>query len=580
LKFLLSTKKQKIRLNLFRFNVVLSIHFRLKSEIKNQMKLKFYIFLFLLSSAVFAQSKQVETSIDTTKNKIGAEFKLTLKTVVSSTQKVEFPKLKNIGALEVIQSYPIDTVKKDGNYELIKKYGLTQFDSGRYTIPSIKILIDKKPFLTDSIKVEVANVKVDTLQQKMYDIKDITTVDEGIGSWWIYLLIVLAILGIGAFVYWYAKKHQKKKIEEEVYKTPIEKATSLLNNLEQKELVQKGEIKEYYSELTDIARNYIEEAIHIPAMESTTSELIQAIKAASTQKKMTLTPETVENLERVLRQADLVKFAKSKPLDFEITDDRNKIQKVILTLDNAIPTEVPEDIEDQLLNEAQRQKQIKEQLRKKRNARIGYSVAAVVLLLFVTTTFFVVTKGFNYVKDNIIGHPSKELLEGEWVKSAYGNPAVLIETPKVLKRMDTQKALPKEAMALIKEMQLFAYGSMIDNFYVTVSTAKFKQPTEIDLSKALEGSLKIIEAQGGQNIIVKQEDFQTNEGIQGVKGYGTMSILNPQTKTSTKAYYELLLFKQDQGLQQIMILHEEGDTYANEITTRILNSVELQRANN
>jgi len=529
---------------------------------------------------IFAQQKPIETSIDTTKNKIGAEFKLTLKTVVNSKSKVEFPKLKNIGALEVIQSYPVDTVKKDDTYELIKKYGLTQFDSGRYTIPSIKILIDKKPFFTDSIKVEVANVKVDTLQQKMYDIKDISSVDEGMGNWWIYVLILLVIIGIGAFVYWYVKKRQLKKIEEEVYKTPIEKATSLLNSLEKKELVQKGEIKEYYSELTDIARNYIEEAIHIPAMESTTSELIQAIRAASTQKKMTLTPETVENLERVLRQADLVKFAKSKPLDFEITEDRNKIQKVILTLDNAIPTEVPEDIEDQLLNEAQRQKQIQAQLRKKRNARIGYAVAAVVFLLTATTTYFVVTKGFNYVKDNIIGHPSKELLEGEWVKSAYGNPAVLIETPKVLKRVDTEKVLPKQAMALIKEMQLFVYGSMIDNFYIAVSTSKFKQPTDIDLSKALEGSLKIIEAQGGQNIIVKQEDFQTNEGIQGVKGYGTMTILNPETKTSTKAYYELLLFKQDQGLQQILILHEEGDTYANEITTRVLNSVELQRASN
>ncbi|HJY12075.1 MAG TPA: hypothetical protein VJ304_04760, partial [Flavobacterium sp.] len=108
------------------------------------MKLKFYIFLFLLTSAVFAQQKQVETSIDTTKNKIGAEFKLTLKTVVSSKSKVVFPKLKNIGPLEVIQSYPIDTVKKNDTYELIKKYGLTQFDSGKYTIPGIKILIDKK----------------------------------------------------------------------------------------------------------------------------------------------------------------------------------------------------------------------------------------------------------------------------------------------------------------------------------------------------------------------------------------------------------------------------------------------------
>ena len=544
------------------------------------MKLKFYIFLFLLTSAVFAQQKQVETSIDTTKNKIGAEFKLTLKTVVSSKSKVVFPKLKNIGPLEVIQSYPVDTVKKNDTYELIKKYGLTQFDSGKYTIPGVKILIDKQPFLSDSIRVEVANVKVDTLQQKMYDIKDITAVDNGFGDWWIYVLIGIVIIGIGVFVYWFVKKRQQKKIEEEVYKTPIEKATSLLNNLEQKELVQKGEIKEYYSELTDIARNYIEEAIHIPAMESTTSELIQAIRLASTKKKMTLTPETVENLERVLRQADLVKFAKSKPLDFEISEDRNKIQKVILTLDNAIPTEVPAEEEDQLLNEAQRQKQIKLQMLKKRNKRIAIAVGTVVFLLVATTTFFIVTKGFNYVKDNIVGHPTKELLEGEWVKSEYGNPGVLIETPKVLKRMDTEKVLPKETMALIKEMQLFTYGSMIDNFYITVSTSKFKNPVDLDLGKTLEGTLKIIEAQGGQNIIVKQEDFQTNEGVQGLKGYGTMSILNPVDKSSTKAYYEILLFKQDQGLQQIMILHEEGDTYGNDIATRILNSVELRKASN
>jgi hypothetical protein len=83
----------------------------------------------------------------------------------------------------------------------------------------------------------------------------------------------------------------------------------------------------------------IEEAIEIPAMESTTSELIVALRAASLKKKMSVSEDTIENLERVLKQADLVKFAKSKPLDFEITEDRNKIQKAILTLDNAIPVE-------------------------------------------------------------------------------------------------------------------------------------------------------------------------------------------------------------------------------------------------
>ena len=138
-----------------------------------------------------------------------------------------FPNLKNFGALEVIQSYPIDTIRKNDRYELIKKYGLTQFDSGKYTIPSVKILINKKEYLSDSLKVEVANVKVDTLKQKMYDIKDIVAVNEGIGDWWKYLLALVLLAGIGALIYWYIKKRQKEKIEEEIYKTPIEKATSI-----------------------------------------------------------------------------------------------------------------------------------------------------------------------------------------------------------------------------------------------------------------------------------------------------------------------------------------------------------------
>ncbi|QIH38859.1 hypothetical protein G7A72_08615 [Flavobacterium sp. Sr18] len=541
------------------------------------MKKQLYLLLLLLSTAVFAQQKQVVTSIDTTKNKIGAEFKLSIKTTVDTSSKVIFPKLKNFGALEVIQSYPIDTVKMDGRYELIKKYGLTQFDSGRYVVPSIRIFINSKPFLTDSLLVEVANVQVDTLKQKMFDIKDIALADNPIGDWWKYLLIIALIVGIGAFIYWFIKKRQEKKLHEEIYKTPIEKATTLLDTLEKKELWQKGEVKAYYSELTDIARNYIEEAIEIPAMESTTSELIQGLRAASVKKKMTLSQEIIENLERVLKQADLVKFAKSKPLDFEITEDRNKIQKAILTLDNSIPVEIPVE-EDMLLNEAQRQKQIQIQLRKQRNKRIVTAVASVVFLLAATTTFFIVTKGFDYVKDNIIGHPTKELLEGEWVKSEYGNPGIIIETPKVLKRVDLTKTLPKNGMALIKEMQSFAYGSLLDRFYVMVSTLKFKAETQIDLAKSMDGALQSLEAQGAQNMIVKQEDFETNEGVKGLKAYGTFSQIDSDNKTTAKMYYEAILFSQEGGLQQILIFHEEGDTYGNEISERVLNAVELKQA--
>ena len=535
--------------------------------------MRFFILLFFYGIVAFSQ--KVTTTIDTTKNKIGAQFNLTIKTNVDTLSRVHFPKGKNFGAMEVIRDYVVDTVKKGDRYELIKKYGLAQYDSGRYMIPRLTIDINKKPCFSDSIAVEVFDVKVDTLKQKMFDIKPIAYAKAD-NSWiWKLLLILLLIAGIAAAIYWYIKRNQKQKIVEIVYKTPIEKATSMLNNLEKKELWQKGEIKNYYSELTDIARNYIEEAIEIPAMESTTAELIAGLRLASKKKKMSLSAEIIENLERVLQQADLVKFAKSQPLEFEITDDRKKVEKVILTLDKSIPTLVVDQDED-LLNEEQRKKQVALLLKKKRNRRILITSLSVVGMLFLVTTFFIVTKGFDYVKDNIIGHPSKELLEGEWITSEYGNPGILIETPKVLKRIDISKQLPKEGLALIKDMQSFAYGSFTDNFAVIISTVNYKQQMQIDLSKAMEGAIKMVELQGGQNMIVKQEAFDTKQGIKGQKGFGTFSMINPLTKSSTKMYYEILLFSQNGGLQQIVILHEEGDKYANEISDRILNSVELK----
>ena len=539
------------------------------------MKIKLYILFFLISTSLFAQ--KVTTSIDSTKKKIGAEFKLTLKTDVDTLSKVKFPNAKFFGPLEVIQSYKIDTVKNGARYELIKKYGLTQFDSGKYTIPRIPVLINGKPSFSDSIKVEVNDVKVDTLKQKMYDIKDIAKVESPLGSWWIYLLILLAIGVIGYFVYKYIKKRQSQpKVEAIVYTSPIEKATSLLQQLEKKELWQKGEIKNYYSELTDIARNYIEEEIHIPAMESTTSELIEGLRKAAKQQKLKLSNETVENLEKVLKQADLVKFAKVKPLDFEIEEDKKRISSSIVTIHKSIPEIVEDNDELALWNEQQKELARIQKLKKQKRVRIITTIGIVLGMLMLFVLGLIYFKGFDYVKDNFLGHPTKDLVEGEWVFSEYGNPGVKIETPKVLKRMDASKALPKDAAALIKDMQLFVYGSMLDDFYITVATSTFKQEVQLDLDKAVEGSLKVMESQGAQNIIVKTEEFDTQQGITGKKSYGTMTVLDKVKGKSTKMYYEMLVFGQNNGLQQILILHREDDKYGQQIGERILNSVELK----
>ena len=542
---------------------------------KNMIIKKLYVLLFCFAAiTAFGQQKPLQTSIDSTKIKIGSQAKLTLKATVDTSAKVSFPSGKNFGQLEVINSYPIDTIRKGAIYELVKKYGLTQFDSGRYVIPRLPVVINNKTIQTDSLALEVFNIKVDTLKQKMFDIKPVVEAKNDYSFWIWLLVIVLVLAAAGGGAWWYFKKYRKpkEKAKPVVIKSPIEIATAQLQDLEKKELLQQGAVKEYYSEMADIARTYIEEAIHIPAMESTTGELIEAMRNAVQRKKMLLRPETFEQLEQVLRNADLVKFAKSKPLDFEIAEDRSRIEKTIVVIDRSIPEETPEDdTHTQLWLEAQRKKQEK----KRRKIIIWSSIAGVFVLLIVLTA----TVGMDYLRDHYLGHGTKELAEGEWVKSEYGNPGVTLETPRVLKRMNVENSVPKETMALIKDMSTFGYGSMFESFYIEVATISYKQETQVDLNAVLDGMTKVWESRGASNILLKTEDFATEKGITGLRSYGNMTLPDLITKKPKGAYYELYLFKQQGGIQQVLVIHREGDEYGKEIMERIKKSIELRTLN-
>src|SRR5690606_29782496 len=129
-----------------------------------------------------------------------------------------------------------DTIKEDFKYHLIKKYGLTQWDSGVYVLPRMEIKINDKAHFSDSLLLEFVPVVVDTLKQHMYDIKDIADADGTGGYWWLYLLGILLVGGLTYLIYYFIKKNQKPKEEEVVFATPIEKATAHLKKLEQQHL--------------------------------------------------------------------------------------------------------------------------------------------------------------------------------------------------------------------------------------------------------------------------------------------------------------------------------------------------------
>lgn len=530
----------------------------------------FFTFVFVLVS--WFSFSQVKTSIDSTKIKIGAQITYKIEVEAKANSLVVFPEGQTFSPLEMIESYAIDTVKKNDTYNLIKKYGLTQFDSGKYTIPRQKIIIGDKTFFTDSLKVEVNNVVIDTTKQGLYDIKPIIEVKKQGSDWWKYLLLTLLILGIvGFLMYWFIWRKKPLTEEEEIaLLPPYDRAKLALKKLDESHYLQTESIKEYYSELTFIIRKYLDEKVYDRALESTTDELINRLNLLKEGNQIDLSKEDIRNLESILKRADLVKFAKSG-VDVELAKmDRNTIDIEIDHVKEALP----EPTEEEKLMDEQYRETLE---RKKKRKKIIITVVIGLFLLMATFVGFSIKYGFGYVKDILIGHDSIELLEGEWVTSEYGFPPITISTPIVLTRTDIP--LPDEMKEQMSQTT-FLYGTLLDVFSVVVNTTTYKNLGEnkIDLDKTAELSLKLIENQGAQDIVVFKEKFVTPNGAEGLKTHGSFKAVNPISKKIQECNYVMLFFTSENVLQQITVTYAKDDAYADQITERILNSVELKKA--
>ncbi|MFI1744605.1 hypothetical protein [Thalassobellus sediminis] len=529
----------------------------------------FTVFFILFSFFSFAQ---VTSAIDSTSIKIGEQITYHIQVEADSTSLVVFPEGQSFSPLEMIESYKVDTLKKGSKFNLIKKYGLTQFDSGAYTIPRQKIIIGDKTFFTDSLKVEVNNVVIDTTKQGLYDIKPIMEVKKPSSNWWKYLLLTLLIIGIvGFLIYWFIWRKKPLTEEEQIaLLPPYDRAKLALKKLDESHYLQSDEIKEYYSELTFIIRKYLDEKVYDRALESTTDELISRLYLLKAGNQVDLSKEDIKNLESILKRADLVKFAKSA-VDVELAKlDRNTIDIEIDHVKEALPEPTEEE---KLLDEKYRE----ELERKKKRKKIIITVAIGVFLLIATFVGFGLKYGFQYVKDTIIGHDSIELLEGDWVNSQYGVPPVTISTPKVLKR--TELPVPDEVKAQVN-MTSFMYGSLIESFSIMVNTTTYKNLGEnkINIEQVSEGTIKGMEQQGAHDIVVLRDKFTTPNGAEGLKTYGTLKAKNPLTQKVQDGSYILLQFVSENVLQQIVLTYPRGDVYADKIVERILNSVELKKA--
>jgi hypothetical protein len=518
---------------------------------------------------------QISSSIDSTAIKIGAELLYKIEVKTDSSTLVVFSEEQTFQPLEMINSYAVDTTKKDGYYQFTKTYGLTQFDSGVYTIPRQKINLGGKLFYTDSLEVQVNPVLVDTTKQKLFDIKPLTEVEKSpSGFWGGFALFMLIFLSVSGLLYWFVwRKKPLSEAEKIAALKPYERAKLALEKLDEEQYFQNEEIKTYYSDLTLILRQYLDEKVYEQSLESTTDELVLRLKTLKEANQITLSPETIRNIETILKRADLVKFAKSKP-DFQLARfDKSTIE---LEIDH-VKEGLPEPTEKELLQDlAYREALAKAQKRKKTKQTIA--IAAGVLLIALTG--FVIHSGFTNVKDTVLRNPGKILLEKTpWVRSEYGAPGVTISTPVVLERQKVELA---EEMKGKAQVVSFAFAEVDTPVDIIVNSSKFAaqagedgnaKDVPIDVLKVAEGVLDRFEKQGAKNIISRNEQFITPNGQEGVKTFGTGEFLVGESLV--KSEYIILGFSTPNILQQVILTWTANDIYADQIVERILNSIEL-----
>lgn len=531
---------------------------------------------FCLSMIAFfsLNAQEIRSEADRKEIKIGEQIQYKISVETSAEENVVFPDGQTFMPLEMVRSTDTDTLRENGKFRLEKEYFLTQFDSGSYTIPRQRIIVNSKDFFTEPIDVEVRTLAVDTLTRPLFDIKPIVEVDAPKNvNLWLWVGVILAVIALIALLLYFFIFRNKKLTPEEIRKKlpPFERAIEDLKKLQNSKYLIESKHKEYYSELTDIIREYLEDEVHILAKESTTDELLAKIHLLQESGKLNLSLETIQNLKRVLQTADLVKFAKNKPADNTAEYDRETIRDVVVKTKRALPETSDETVvsaEEQIENSKQ-----------KTRKKVLIVTASVLVLCAILVGFT-----YNYLTNSSFGNwfnsaNIRGISQSKWVTSDYGYPITELTTPQVLKRRQIIDI--KGFEGAIENQYVFDFGSINSDLYIMTSILTFKQSGDnqminLEPARVNEIVLSQLETAGAQNITTLEEEYTSPQGAQGIRVSGKMVLTNEKTKKPFNASYELYSFTENGALQQLLFTYID-EPQAEEIVQKVLLSLNFKR---
>ena len=270
------------------------------------------IFLFLVFILPFVCASQATLSADKTEIRIGDQVKATI--LLNLGNGKELVNAEHIWPDSTKGIVVVDgpSWNRDKPESTTATWSVALFDTGVVNIPSLPLVIQQQGMIdtvfTNTFAVKVLPVEPDSTG--LSGIKDIYEQPFNPGYYKKYIPHFIGILLlIAALVFW-LRQRKSKRVAPEAVAIPLlphEWAAKALDELAERKLWQRGEIKEHYTYLTDILREYLERRFAIHAREQTSDEILIQLR------KQHLSNSLLTDTEELLSVADLIKFAKADP---------------------------------------------------------------------------------------------------------------------------------------------------------------------------------------------------------------------------------------------------------------------------
>ncbi|MFI3286918.1 MAG: hypothetical protein R3Y61_00410 [Rikenellaceae bacterium] len=291
----------------------------------NPKKIIFVAFLLLGTLGLKAQMIETSATMSLSRDSImiGDTLRLNIDITKDIATEIAIPTFKEnrlTEFIEIVGDTKLDTARVDGRkVDFRLQYVITSFDAGGYILDSFPVLVGKAvPFDTLYARggdlLNVGTYEIDTTQDRPFDIKPLLDAPYSwaefkadVAANWHWILIFALVIGGTVFgVLWY-QRHKKRREEKRKPLPPHIVAISELERIHHEKLWQSGKTKEYFSDITDTLRVYMEGRYNVGAMEMTSAEILRSLKELETEQKL---QRTMRNL---FELSDLAKFAKATP---------------------------------------------------------------------------------------------------------------------------------------------------------------------------------------------------------------------------------------------------------------------------